>query len=278
MIDLHLHTTASDGLLSPEALVARVASAGVTVMAVTDHDTVAGIDRAEAAAAARGVRLIPGIEITAVEDGRDVHVLGYFFDRQHKPLAEFLETQRADRRRRVREMTSRLAALGMPIDGADLIARHAGHAVGRPALAAALVRAGYVASITEAFDKFLGTDGAAFVPRMGAPVRDVVKVVREAGGVASIAHPGLHRDPALLDRLTAAGSADLDGVEVFHTDHDAATTARLLALAGARGLLATGGSDFHGDSTGRAIGLGRISLAPSHFDRLEQRARQAGAR
>jgi predicted metal-dependent phosphoesterase TrpH len=277
VIDLHLHTTASDGLLSPEALVARVAGAGVTVMAVTDHDTVAGIDRADAAAGARGVRLIPGIEITAVEDGRDVHVLGYFFDRHHAPLAEFLEAQRADRRRRVKAMTSRLAALGMPIDGADLLARHAGHAIGRPALAAALVRAGYVASVKEAFDKFLGTDGAAFVPRQGAPVRDVVKVVREAGGVASIAHPGLHRDPALLDKLASAGS-DLDAIEVFHTEHDAAATARLLAFAETHGLLVTGGSDFHGDASGRAIGLGRVSLPAIHFERLEQSARQAGAR
>ncbi|MDQ3071252.1 MAG: PHP domain-containing protein, partial [Acidobacteriota bacterium] len=134
MIDLHLHTTASDGHLAPDALVARVASAGVRVLAVTDHDTVAGLDRASAAASARGLRLVPGIEITAVEDGRDIHVLGYFFNRADKGLAEFLETQRADRRRRVTEMTARLAALGLPIDGAELLARHAGRAIGRPAL------------------------------------------------------------------------------------------------------------------------------------------------
>ena len=273
MIDLHLHTTASDGLLSPEALVARVAGAGVTVMAVTDHDTVAGIDRAAAAAAAHGIRLIPGIEITAVEEARDVHVLGYFFDRSHKPLAEFLEHQRADRRRRVKEMTARLAALGMPVDESELQARHAGRAIGRPAIAAALMRAGYVASISEAFDRYLGTDGAAFVPRQGAPVRDVAAVIREAGGVASIAHPGLHRDPSLLDRLAAPGAAAFDAIEVFHTDHDTETTARLLAFATGRGLLATGGSDFHGDASGRAIGLGRIALPADHFDRLERQAR-----
>lgn len=271
MIDLHLHTTASDGLLSPEALVARVASAGVTVMAVTDHDTVAGIDRAEAAASARGIRVIPGIEITAIEDGRDVHVLGYFFDRSHKPLAEFLDAQRADRRRRVKEMTSRLAALGMPLDASDLMARHAGHAIGRPAIAAALVRAGYVATVAEAFDRFLGADAAAFVPRQGAPVSEVVKVIHEAGGVGSLAHPGLLRDPALLPRL-ADGTADLDAIEVFHSDHDEATTARLLAFADARGMLTTGGSDFHGDAAGRAVGLGRIALPPDRFARFAAKA------
>lgn len=272
MIDLHLHTTASDGLLSPEALVARVGGAGVTVMAVTDHDTVAGIDRAEAAAGARGIRLIPGIEITAVEDARDVHVLGYFFDRGHRPLAEFLDGQRADRRRRVQAMASRLAALGMPIDLDDVLARRAGHAIGRPAIADAMVRAGYVASRAEAFDKFLGSDGAAFVPRQGAPVADVVAVIRDAGGLASIAHPGLHRDPALLDRLIAQPVAP-DAIEVFHTDHDVEVTARLLALAERAGLLVTGGSDFHGDAAGRAVGLGRIALPADRFDRFAAKAR-----
>lgn len=254
-------------MLAPEPLVERVAAAGVTVMAVTDHDTVAGLDRAEAAARASGIRFVPGIEITAVEEGRDVHVLGYFFDRTNRPLAAFLETQRADRRRRIGEMTARLAALGIRIDADDLMTRHAGRAIGRPAIADALVRDGHVATRAEAFDRFLGTGGTAFVPRMGAPVRDVARVIRDAGGVASIAHPGLHRDPSLLDRI--AGDRDsIDAIEVFHTDHDAGATARLLAFAEDRGLLVTGGSDFHGDDAGRAIGLGRIALPAEWFDRL----------
>lgn len=274
MIDLHLHTSASDGHLAPEALAARVAAAGVTVMAVADHDTVAGLDRAEAAAAAHGVRFVPGIEITAVEGGRDVHVLGYFFDRAHRPLAAFLDAQRADRRRRVREMTDRLAALGMPIDLGDVVARQGGHAIGRPVIAAALVRAGYVASVAEAFDKYLDSSGAAFVPRQGAPVRDVVQVIHEAGGLASMAHPGLHRDPGLLARVTDADGGP-DAIEVFHTDHDAAVTARLEAFARDRGLLVTGGSDFHGDGAGRVVGLGRIHLPAADFDRLARKARGA---
>lgn len=274
MIDLHLHTSASDGHLAPDALAARVAGAGLTVMAVTDHDTVAGLDRAEAAAAAHGIRFVPGIEITAVEGGRDVHVLGYFFDRAHRPLAAFLDAQRADRRRRVREMTDRLAALGMPVDLGDVVARQGGHAIGRPVIAAALVRAGYVASVAEAFDKYLDTNGAAFVPRQGAPVRDVVQVIHEAGGLASMAHPGLHRDPDLLERVTAGGDGP-DAIEVFHTDHDEAVTARLEAFARARGLLVTGGSDFHGDGAGRAVGLGRVGLPAAHFERLARKARGA---
>lgn len=277
MIDLHLHTTASDGHLAPEALVARVAEAGVTVMAVTDHDTVAGIERAEAAATAAGLRLIPGIEITAVEDGRDVHVLGYFFDRAHRPLGAFLERQRADRGRRVREMADRLAAMGMPLDEADLQPRPGGHAIGRPAIAAALMRAGHVASTAEAFDRFLGSGGAAFVPRQGAPVRDVAAIVHDAGGLVSIAHPGLHRDPSLLERLLAPSGAAraVDAIEVFHTDHDGATTERLLTLARAAGVLVTGGSDFHGDGAGRNIGLGRVHLPLECFEQLAAAARTA---
>ena len=273
MIDLHLHTTASDGLLPPEALAARVAAAGVTVMAVTDHDTVAGLDRAQAAAAARGIRFIPGIEITAVESGRDVHVLGYFFDRAHRPLAEFLDGQRADRRRRLQAMAARLAALGVPIDIDEVLARQAGHAVGRPAIARALVRGGHVATIAEAFDRYLGTDGAAFVPRQGTAVAGVVTVIRDAGGLASLAHPGLLRDPSLLERLVADSATAPDAIEVFHPDHDDMVTAGLLALADARGLLATGGSDFHGDAAGRAVGLGRITLPADRFERLSARAR-----
>jgi len=275
VIDLHLHTNASDGLLEPEALVARVAEAGVTSMAVTDHDTVAGLDRAEAAAQARGLRFVPGIEITAVEDGRDVHVLGYFFDRAHKPLGAFLDAQRADRRRRVKDILARLASMGMPLDPGAVPERTAGRAIGRPAIAAALVRAGYVANTAEAFDRFLGTEGAAFVPRQGAPVREVVQVIREAGGLASIAHPGLHRDPLLVQRLVADVSGAPDALEVFHTDHDDEATVRLLALAGQRGLSITGGSDFHGDAAGRAIGLGRISLPPGYFNAFAAKARQA---
>lgn len=270
MIDLHLHTTASDGLLEPAALVARAAAAGVAVMAVTDHDTVAGLGPAARAARARGLRFVPGIEITAVEDGRDVHVLGYFFDRRNRRLSAFLDTQRADRRRRITEMTARLAALGIRVDADALIAERAGRSIGRPVIAAALVRDGHVATIAEAFDRYLGTGAAAFVPRTGAPVREVARVIRDAGGLASIAHPGLHRDPALLERI-AAGPEDVDAVEAFHTEHDEDATARLLAFAEARGLLVTGGSDFHGDDAGRAVGLGRVGLPDAWFTRLAER-------
>jgi predicted metal-dependent phosphoesterase TrpH len=161
----------------------------------------------------------------------------------------------------------------MPLDLDGLLARQGEHAVGRPAIADALVRAKHVATRAEAFDRFLGSGGAAFVPRQGAPALDVVAVIRDAGGLASIAHPALHRDPALIERLTAEDGA-VDAIEVFHTDHDEAATGRLLELAGRRDLLVTGGSDFHGDEAGRKVGLGRIALPRERFDLLAGKARR----
>jgi predicted metal-dependent phosphoesterase TrpH len=170
VIDLHLHTTASDGHLTPAQLVARVAAAGLTTISVTDHDTVAGLAEVAAEAGARGIRLVPGIEITSVADGRDVHLLGYFFDPAHAPLLTFLEGQRALRVSRVREIGSRLAALGMPVDVDALLtsaATRPGTSVGRPQIARALVTAGHVSSVQEAFERWLATGLPAFVPRTG---------------------------------------------------------------------------------------------------------------
>ena len=170
MIDLHLHTTASDGHLSPAQLVARVAAAGITTMSVTDHDTVAGLAEVAVAAASRGIRLVSGIEITAVAEGRDVHLLGYFFDPDSAAFLTFLEGQRTLRVARVREIGARLASLGLPVDVEALVttaATRPGSSIGRPQLARALVSAGHVSSVQEAFERWLATGLPAFVPRTG---------------------------------------------------------------------------------------------------------------
>lgn len=268
MIDLHLHTTASDGTLSPTDLVRRAAAAGITILSVTDHDTTAGHDEASRAARDRGVTLIPGIEITAVDQSKDVHILGYFIDPQHRGLAQFLVRQRSDRVRRIRTIGERLAALGYPIDVDALIeeASHAGtRSVGRPRLAAALIAAGHVRDRDEAFDRLLGDDSPAFVPRTGEAPEGVICVIREAGGIASLAHPGpLNRDH-LIPRLA---SACLSAVEVCHGDHDEAAEQHYRALARQHGLAVSGGSDFHGDDDRRACALGAVTLPPGDFDRL----------
>lgn len=272
MIDLHLHTTASDGRLSPEALVRRAASAGLTVISVTDHDTTAALAEAGAAARHCGLRLVTGIEVTAVEDGRDVHILGYFFDPASEPLAAFLRAQRADRVERVREMAARLRALGCDIDEDPIVARaaDAGRSIGRPALADALVDAGHAASRDEAFARWLAHGRPAFVPRRGAAAARVVGVIREAGGITSFAHPGLLRVDTLIAPLVSDG---LDAIEVWHSDHAAVDREHYAGLSERLGLARSGGSDYHGDGGRREQALGTVTLPPDEFARLEALAR-----
>jgi len=266
LIDLHLHTTASDGTLTPSELVSRAHTAGLSIFSITDHDTTAGSDAARAPAHDAGLRLVPGIEISAVAEGRDVHVLGYFIDTASASLRAFLERQRVDRVRRVAEMGERLAALGCPIDVAPIVADAGrGRSVGRPQIAAALVAAGHVRTRNEAFDRFLEFGGAAYVSRCGTSPEDVVAIVHAAGGVASLAHPGVNARDHLIAPLAAAG---LDAIEVRHSDHDAPTEARYRALAADLGLLVTAGSDFHGDTGHRAGKLGSIGLASADFEAL----------
>jgi 3',5'-nucleoside bisphosphate phosphatase len=271
LIDLHLHTTASDGLLSPPALVARAAGAGITVMAITDHDTVAGYAEARETAQARGIELVPGIEITAVEQSRDIHVLGYFFDPASAALTEFLEAQRTDRVRRIREMSARLAALGCPVDVEPLVANAAsrpGRSVGRPQLADALVSAGFARDRTDAFDRLLGNHGPAYVPRQGASPEAVIALLAGAGGIASLAHPGLIRNDAIIPRLASNGLA---AIEVCHSDHLPATESFYRGMAKSLSLAMSGGSDFHGDTGYRADSLGVVALPIADFDTLKSR-------
>jgi 3',5'-nucleoside bisphosphate phosphatase len=270
VIDLHVHSTASDGSLAPDALAARLARSGITTFALCDHDTTAGLAEAAAGARAGGLGFLPGIEITAVDDGRDVHVLGYGIDTASPRLRSFLETQREERLRRVREMGDRLEALGCPIDVAPILESAArGRSVGRPQIAAALLAQGYVATRDEAFDRFLEHGAPAYVARRGAAPSEVIAIVHEAGGVASLAHPGVLRRDELIARLAAAG---LDGLEALHSDHDEFTEARYRALARELDLLVTGGSDFHGDVQHRATRFGALSMSSAELDALRRAA------
>ena len=271
MIDLHLHTTASDGRCTPHELVDRASRAGVTVMAVTDHDTVAAISEAESAAASCGIDVIAGIEITAVENGRDVHMLGYFIDPRNPTLETFLAQQRAQRIARVEALGLRLAQLGMPIDIEPLLmqAREPrGRSVGRPQVATAMVAAGYVADTREAFDRWLATERPAFVPRKGAPPGEVIDIVHAAGGLVSLAHPG---QTGVDSRISAYVDAGLDAIELYHPDHDATAIDRYRNIASQFQLLATGGSDFHGD-VDHGCEPGAVALPVADWIRLRDAA------
>lgn len=272
MIDLHLHTTASDGTLAPADLVARAAQAGLTTISVTDHDTVAGYDDARSAAERLQLTLVPGIEITAIENGRDVHVLGYFFDPRNAALADFLRQQRRNRVMRVERIAERLRQLGSAIDTSRLMddALHStGRSLGRPQVADALVRAGHVRDRDEAFDRFLAADRPAFIARVGEPPEHVVRIIRAAGGIASLAHPGLLAMDHLIPRLADAGLA---AVEVVHAEHTPAHERRYRALASAHALAVSGGSDYHGDLGRRAAAFGVVTLPAEDFAHLQARA------
>jgi len=268
LIDLHLHTTASDGRCSPAELVDRAAAAGVTRLAVTDHDTTSATGEIRALAAGRGIDTLPGIEITAVENGADVHVLGYFIDPADEELQRFLATQREHRVVRVEEIAARLAGLGKPIDVTGLVAdarTQSMRSIGRPQIARAMIDAGHVATLDEAFARWLGRDCPAFVPRSGASPESVIHRIHAARGLASLAHPGRTRIDARLPALRDAG---LDALEAFHSDHAPDERIRYVHTARSLGLLVTGGSDFHGDPA-RTITPGSTSLPEEYWAAVE---------
>ncbi len=242
-IDLHLHTTASDGLLDPAALVRAVHAACLDLFSVTDHDTLESLAEVDAGARAHGMATIPGIEISIYWRGVEFHILGYFVDPTDASLLDFLARMREARRARLRTMLSRLFAMGMAVTEDEVLALARDGNVGRPHVARALVRHGYVATLEEAFLRYLGAGRPAYVPRPDVTIREAVQAIRGAGGISSLAHPGLqNRDDAIPD-LLAAG---LDAIEVYHPKHTHGMTARYRRLARRRGLLVTGGSDFHG--------------------------------
>jgi 3',5'-nucleoside bisphosphate phosphatase len=279
-----MHTTASDGRLTPAELVARAAAAGLTTISVTDHDTVAAIPEVTAAAAAAGIRVVPGIEITSIDSGRDVHMLGYFFDPASPPLLDLLVTQQALRVSRVREIAARLASLNMNVDVDWLLlaaAARPGSTVGRPQLARELVRAGYVDSVQQAFDRWLATGRPAFVERTGPSPAAVVETIHAAGGVASMAHPGVTKRDDLIEPLIKRG---LDAIEVYHSDHTPEDVIDYRGKAMRFNALITGGSDFHGEEPPSADGksrpgrphrstFGAVRLPLTDFAALEERAR-----
>lgn len=279
MIDLHTHTTASDGRCTPAELVARASSAGVRVLAVTDHDTLGGCAAAAAACAAAQIEFVPGIEITAVVEDTDVHVLGYFVDPGSECLQRFLTEQRGHRVQRLREMVDRLARHGVVLDAEAILQpglNDSSKAVGRPWIARALLAAGHVQSVSEAFDRWLSTGRPAFVPRIGAGPEEVFGRIREAGGLSSLAHPALSKVDDHIARYAAAG---LDALEVYHSDHDAAASSRYRALASQLNLAVTGGSDFHADEEHGGGGPGSVSLPADDYARFKglRAARQATA-
>jgi predicted metal-dependent phosphoesterase TrpH len=216
---------------------------------------------------------VPGVEVTAVHDGHDVHVLGYFLDTGSPALVRLLQDVRAARDGRAREIADRLAGAGVPIDVDALLSpATAGRAVARPQIARALIAAGHVGSVSEAFDRFLSEGCPAYVAHRGPSPAEVIWAIACAGGVASLAHPGTLGRDHIIPELAAAG---LTALEAYHSAHDQPTQARYLALAESHGLAVTGGSDFHGPGTRRSEFFGVTALPPTAFSSLLDRAGRA---
>ena len=276
MIDLHMHTTASDGRCTPDELVRQVQTIGIRTMSVTDHDTMAAVEPVRRAAEQFGITVISGIEITSVHRGKDVHVLAYYLSPAAPGLQEMLSGQRRQRIDRAAEIGERLSGLGVPIDVSALIetaSAPGGKAIARPQIAQALIAAGHVATVAEAFDKYLGEDSPAYVPHRGASPAEVVALITSRGGIASLAHPGYRPQDEIIPDLVDRG---LQAIEVFHSSHDADAQAHYLALASRYELLITGGSDYHGEGTRRSEFFGVTNLPQAHFDALHAHAARHG--
>jgi predicted metal-dependent phosphoesterase TrpH len=268
-IDLHSHSVASDGELRP-AEVARLArDAGLGVWALCDHDTVAGLADGADAAGRLGLRFVPGIELSVYLDRKEVHVLGHFLDPAHAALREFEDRLAEHRRTRMARIVEKLNALSVSITERDVERLSGGKTIGRPHIARAILERGYVATVKEAFDRFLGEGMPAYVPRFRLEVPDAVALVRAAGGTATIAHPAVSRlDARDLARLRAAG---VDGIEVHHADHDPGTRERLLQLARDLDLVPTAGSDYHGETVSPDRRFGDVTMSAEELARLEAR-------
>ncbi|MFV0407485.1 MAG: PHP domain-containing protein [Propioniciclava sp.] len=277
-IDLHTHSTHSDGTDTPAELVAEAAAAGLDVLALTDHDTFDGLEEARRAAAATGLAVLPGVEISTQFQGRSVHLLGYGCDPMSARLGAELARIREGRLTRIPATLTRLADLGIPLTWADVDAHAHGASVGRPHVADAMVAGGYVANRDEAFDTYLAEGGPAYVERYAAELIEAIGLVHDAGGAAVIAHVwsrGAERyltEPVLADVVDSTG---LEGLEVAHPDHPGETRARLADIADRLGLLTTGSSDYHGAGKTRNP-LGAEVTSPEVLRELAGRVESRG--
>ena len=270
--DLHSHSTASDGTSPPAEVMRRARAAGLDVVALTDHDTVAGHDEARRALPA-GLTLVPGMELSCRLDGHSVHLLGYLFDPGHAGLAAECARIRESRVQRARAMVDRLAELGVPVTWEQVSAIAGDGVVGRPHIARAMVEAGVIESPDQAFGpEWIGPGGRAHVTRYALDPARAVTLIRAAGGVAVLAHPRVAARGWTIpdDVIAGLAAAGLSGIEVWHPDQGPAQRAELQALASRLGLVASGGSDDHGELTGHRIGS--ATIAPDAYEALISQA------
>jgi len=251
--DLHCHTTASDGLLSPTELVQLAAKLGLKGIGITDHDTIQGWKEAEEAGANYQIRILKGIELSTNWNGKEVHILGYEMDSSSNYLSEKLRVLRNARKNRMVEILDRLKGLGINISVDEVQQYAQGESIGRPHIARILIERGYVRNIREGFDHYIGMGAPAYVPRYKLTPEEGIHLIRKAHGVAVLAHPGVHR---LVEGIPAWVKVGLQGIEVVHSQHNLDDEKRYHEIAQEYRLLITGGSDFHGEGCKPGVNLG----------------------
>ncbi|MGC4116102.1 MAG: PHP domain-containing protein [Myxococcales bacterium] len=270
MIDLHSHTTASDGQHSATELIQKAKEAGVRTLAVTDHDTVASLAEASRAAREAGLELVNGIELSAFVNGKETHILGHFVDPAEPALQGLSTLLRTEREKRMHKMVARLAELGMPVEFDEVVRASGGENLGRPHLAQVLMAHGWAKDVRDAFEKHIGAGKPGYVQRYKLSSAEAIALIRKSGGAATVAHLAVNK----LTRadLTVLKEEGLAGLEVAHPDHPAHTRDHVLQLAREFDLVPTAGSDFHGEAIVPGRRLGMVEMAADDLERLRARA------
>ena len=266
--DLHVHTTFSDSNLTPQEVIDQCLFAHVGTVAITDHDAVDGVEPSLAAAGPLGVRVVPGVEMTAYQDELEIHVIGLFIDIEHPEFNAVIRGTREARHTRVYTMVDKLRGLDVELTADEVLDIAAGGAPGRVHVAQALLRRGHVATIGDAFQQYIGNNGPAYVPKRQLSPAQAAHAIHSAGGVAVVAHPGTGLPDGLVRQMIGDG---LDGIEAYHSLHSQDMAEHYLAMARELGVLVSGGSDSHG-GTRKESRIGAVMLDDELVDALEARA------
>lgn len=265
--DLHVHTTASDGTLTPKEIVSEAARIGLAAVGIADHDTISGLAPGIAAGDEIGVVVVPAVEINTDFGKDEIHILGYYIDPESQPLAEHLKTLRNGRLDRGRKIVDKLNQAGVNISMERVREIAGSGSIGRPHIARAIVEAGFARSMEGAFGKYLIRGKPTYVPRYKVTPFQAMEIVREAGGVTVFAHPGTHKHDELIPKLVEAG---LQGLEVYHTDHSSFQARHYAEIAQRYDLIPTGGSDSHGPNNIKTVEIGSVTVDISVVDRLKE--------
>jgi 3',5'-nucleoside bisphosphate phosphatase len=266
-VDLHVHTTFSDGTLSPFEAVEKASYLKLDALGITDHDTMQGIADAETAGGNLGVEIIPGFEFSTDYEGIEIHILGYYCSQEDVKLAEILKIVKLSRFERMVSMVEKIKKMGLNIELSDILKTIKGDILGRPHLAAVICQKGYCKSSREAFQKYIGKNCPAYVERYKVNTFEAIGLIVKAGGVPVLAHPGIYDADQLIPLLKDGG---LSGIEVFHPDHDIDAIFRYKQIASKYGLLITGGSDYHGEEVGSVPLLGKVTVDYSCVEKLKR--------